>query len=471
MFHALHDWTAEAVPVARLGGARAQPGEPFSLVVDLGADLLSPRWWRGAATLALLCASAAMLAPGIEPLPAGARTAPTRAEQTQAEALAIAPLSSGAHTGLQMAPSELVEPLTHAPERARIELFLTADSSGSLTRLLQRAGASGGDSVVAAALVASAVRVQPGTTVAILLGERTGGGARRIERVTLRGGLGETLVVERGGAGLELIRRQAPVDTRPLRIRGQVGDGFYWSLRSAGVSPEAAADYLRAIGSRIDVGGEVMPTDRFELVIANRRAATGEAQAGPLLYAGLDRAGSGDLQLLRWTVDGRTGWFDANGSEEAEESAMARPVSGPVTSGFGYRVHPILRFKRLHRGVDFGAAWGSPIVAAADGRVMSAGWAGGYGRQVRIAHGDGIASSYSHMSRIAVDDGTLVRRGQLIGFVGSSGLSTGPHLHYEVYRNGQAVNPLSVRLAGGPLLSDAQRDAIRARVKALLGAR
>ena len=113
------------------------------------------------------------------------------------------------------------------------------------------------------------------------------------------------------------------------------------------------------------------------------------------------------------------------------------------------RVHPILRFARMHKGIDFGAALGharsSPPPTA---RSARAGWAGGYGRQVRIAHGGGMATSYSHMSRMVVEPGSIVRQGQVIGYVGSSGLSTGPHLHYEVYRGGVAVNPLSVRFAG-----------------------
>ena len=147
---------------------------------------------------------------------------------------------------------------------------------------------------------------------------------------------------------------------------------------------------------------------------------------------------------------------------------MLWPVAGRITSGFGYRRHPILQFARMHRGVDFGAGWGSPIVAAADGQIAAAGWAGGYGRQVRIAHAGGIATSYSHMSSIVAEPGSHVRRGQLIGYVGSSGLSTGPHLHYEVHRGGQAVNPLSVRFTSGPAVDHAEVAALKARLKALL---
>ena len=147
---------------------------------------------------------------------------------------------------------------------------------------------------------------------------------------------------------------------------------------------------------------------------------------------------------------------------------MAWPVSGRITSYFGYRQHPILRFTRLHAGLDFGASWGTPIVAAADGQVVRAGWAGGYGRQVRIAHGEGLLTSYSHMSQIVAEEGAPVRAGQLIGYVGSSGLSTGPHLHYEVRRNGAPVNPLSVRFASVQAVDSGLANAVKARLKALL---
>jgi murein DD-endopeptidase MepM/ murein hydrolase activator NlpD len=188
-----------------------------------------------------------------------------------------------------------------------------------------------------------------------------------------------------------------------------------------------------------------------------------------LLYAAIDRASASDLQLVRWTAGGKPVWINAAtiGDKREEDDAMAWPVNAPITSRFGLRVHPILRFARMHRGMDFGARWGTPIHAAADGQVTRAGWAGGYGRQVRLAHGDGMATSYSHMSSMAVEPGAYVRRGQLIGYVGSSGLSTGPHLHYEVYRGGVAVDPLSVRFVTSRPIDPATVAAIKARVKQL----
>jgi murein DD-endopeptidase MepM/ murein hydrolase activator NlpD len=272
---------------------------------------------------------------------------------------------------------------------------------------------------------------------------------------------------------LALFRSAIPLDTRPLRLRGRVGSGLYWSLRAAGATPASAAAYLQALATRIEVGSEIGPDDRFDLVLANRRAATGESVTGPLLYAGLDRAAAPDLQLLSWPVGGRSQWVDAADADalaRPSSSAMRWPVQAPITSGFGWRVHPILRFGRMHKGIDFGARWGTPIVAAGDGQVVRAGWSGGYGQQVRIAHGDGLTTSYSHMSRIVLPAGTPVRQGQLIGYVGSTGLSTGPHLHFETWRHGVAVNPTGVRFTGAAPVDPRQTQAIRARLRQLLGA-
>jgi murein DD-endopeptidase MepM/ murein hydrolase activator NlpD len=252
----------------------------------------------------------------------------------------------------------------------------------------------------------------------------------------------------------------APVITAPLRIRGRVGDGLYWSLRAAGASPQVAAQYLSALSTEIDVG-EVGPSDGFDMVLGPNR---------DVLYAGLSRVGQNALQLVRWNANGRSEWIDAaNAAAPAPvESGIALPANGPITSYFGYRYHPILHFTRFHAGLDIGASWGSPIVAAADGQVSAAGWAGGYGREVQIAHGGGFTSLYGHMSEIVAQPGSFVRRGQLIGYVGSSGLSTGPHVHFEVRQGGQPVNPLAVRFTRAPVVDAHLADAVKARLKALL---
>ena len=415
--------------------------------------------WKSACLLAALCSGVAMAA-----IP---MTEPGGSEDHQWNALGIGPLSRGSSTGLRMDATVAVEPIDVAPERSRIEVTATLGVNDSFRALLMRAGASLGEAARAGDVLPLA---GSGTRVALVLGARSSGG-RVIEQVEYRRGLGEHIVLSRSASGeLVLARTQAAVDRTPLRIRGRVGDGLYWSLRSSGASPQAAAQYLSALATEIDVGGDVGPNDSFDLILASRRSADGDAQEGALLYAGLDRVASADLQLVNWSAGGRSQWIDAAHIDQPRpiSSGMAWPVSGRITSYFGYRQHPILRFTRLHAGLDFGASWGTPIVAAADGQVVRAGWAGGYGRQVRIAHGEGLLTSYSHMSQIVAEEGAPVRAGQLIGYVGSSGLSTGPHLHYEVRRNGAPVNPLSVRFASVQAVDSGLANAVKARLKALL---
>jgi murein DD-endopeptidase MepM/ murein hydrolase activator NlpD len=245
----------------------------------------------------------------------------------------------------------------------------------------------------------------------------------------------------------------------PVRLTGLAGTNLNLAMAQDGVPGAAAQDYLRALAGRIRLADGISVADRFDLIIAE----------GQLLYAGLDRVGASDVQLMRWAVDGRTGWVDATGADVAE--AMKMPVNGRISSGFGTRYHPVLHAMRMHKGVDMAAAAGTPIRASADGRITFAGWAGGYGRQVRIGHGEGLATSYSHMSRIAAAPGQAVHRGEVIGFVGSSGLSTGPHLHYEVFKNGRPVNPMTVRTVGGATLDKQERRDFNDRLRSLLTGR
>lgn len=271
----------------------------------------------------------------------------------------------------------------------------------------------------------------------------------------------------------QAVASPAPAVAGPLRIRGRAGDGLYWSLRAAGASPQVAAQYLAALASEIDVGSDLTSDDTFQLTLS---------PSGTLIDASINRVIGGSLDLLRggklthaaaaapsnWDGDDA---FPAPVGPVTPAAGFMWPVNGRITSGFGWRYHPILHYARMHKGIDFGASWGSPIVAAADGQVAAAGWAGGYGRQVRIAHAGGMMTTYSHMSQIVAPAGSFVHQGQLIGYVGSSGLSTGPHLHYEVLRQGVPVNPLSVRFANTQVADTGVIGTMKARLKAMLGAR
>ena len=446
------------------------PADRFSLVVDLAEDLFSKDWWRGLGTLALIGTAAALTAPDFGPLVAANPAKLGGAARDQWAAVGVDSIARGSGSGMRMAASERVVPIDSAPERPAIDLFVTIGRDG-IARALARAGASSADALRTAALVgAAAPRIAPGTSIALTLGRRDAAGRRPVERVTLRATMELKLLVRRDAQGLAMTRIAVPVVTTPIRIRGRAGDGLYWALRTAGASTAAATSYLKALAGEIDVG-EIGPDGSFDLVVARRRSADGQVAEGDLLYAGLDRMIDRDLKLVRWTAGGKPVWVDAITIGQAPRAAegLAWPVAARITSGFGLRIHPILRFARMHRGIDFGARWGTPIHAAADGQVTRAGWAGGYGRQVRIGHAGGLSSSYSHMSSYAVAPGTFVRQGQLIGYVGSSGLSTGPHLHYEVYRGGVAVNPMGVKFTPAQRAADpAAVAAIRARLRTLL---
>lgn len=453
----------------------------IDLAPDLAEEIGSRRWMRGLGTMVGLGAVALALWPDMTPLEA--RPAMPQGDDVQSELRSqmILPLALGADSGRRMGPTLAVIPLKSAPERPQIQMVVTLAPGDSFASMLRRAGVAGEDIDRAATLVGQAVAVgdiASGTQMDLILGRRPAPGAPRpLDSLAFRARFDLALELARPGVGdimddgtpvipsgpLALNRNIIRVDETPLRVRGMVGSSLYRSMRAAGVPAGAVQDYLKTLDAQIDMEREVRPTDEFDVIISYRRAATGERQAGQLLYAGVDRAGSSRTQLMRWGSGGR--FFEASGVGEQRRGLLA-PVPGALTSGYGMRRHPILGYMRMHAGIDFKAQYGTPIVAVSDAKVSSAGRAGGCGIAVRLEHGGGLSTRYCHMSRMAVAPGMTVRRGQVIGYVGSTGLSTGPHLHYEMYRGGAMVNPASVQFVtrselSGTELIDFRRQLIK----------
>lgn len=365
-----------------------------------------------------------------------------------------------------MAATDAVQPLGDTPERPQIDLTATVGQGDGIAHALERAGVAAGEASRVTALLADVVdpaNIAPGTALSITLGRR----ARRtdprpLQALALRARFDMKVNFTRVGDALTMQRLPIAVDRVPLRIEGRVGDSLYASARAAGAPGEAVQTYIRAVAPKVGMG-EIGADDRFSMTVEQARAATGEVEFGKLLYAGLVR-GDRTLQMIQWTVDGHEDWFDAAGVGQAR-GGFVMPVAGAhKTSGFGMRMHPLLGYSRMHQGTDYGAAYGTPIRAVTSGVVSFAGWHGGHGNMVKLNHAGGLGTGYGHMSRIAVASGTRVAQGQIIGFVGSTGLSTGPHLHFEVYRAGVPVNPGSVSFAQTPLLSGAELAAFRAKL-------
>lgn len=455
---------------AKIREFRVEPD--IDLVPDLGVRIGSAEWFRGLATCTALCIAAWSLAPGLDPV-VGATPAPlSDAQLDEARAFSFAPLAYGADTGRRMAPTDAVQPLTDTPERPRIDINATIGRGDSFARVLRRAGVAEAEAETIADMVGDAVKmdeVKAGTPLQVTLGRRpTRNVPRPLEALAFRARFDLKVEVNRVDGRLVLNKIPIAVDDTPLRIQGAVGSSLYRAARAAGAPAKAVEAFLRAIATQMSVG-HIGADDKFDFIIEHRRAETGETETGTLLYAGLERSGGKKIQLMQWEQGGRAQWFEASGVGKSS-GMLQRPVPGRVTSNFGKRRHPILGYTRMHKGLDFRAGHGTPILAATDGRVTRAGWAGGYGRQVRLSHSGGLSTSYSHMSRITVKPGTRVRQGQVIGYVGSTGLSTGPHLHYELYRNGAAINPQSVKFTTRAQLSGSELASFRAKLRRLLNA-
>ena len=448
---------------------QAQRIERADLAPDLAQNIGSLRWFRGAATFLSLSAVALAFWPDFAPLEAAPAVRLDEQARDEFRSQTIQPLALGGDTGTRMAATALVRPLADAPERPQLEATATFGRGDDLARMLARQGVGKADAARAAELVAQAIaldEIEPGTQIDVTLGRRAAPKAPRpLDEVRFRARFDLALAVARGDDGnLSLIREPIEVDETPLRVRGTVGGSLYRSARAVGAPASAIQSYLKALGDYEDLDQALQPGDTFDMIVSYRRAATGERQAGRLLYAGVERDGKDKIQLMRWGKDDQ--FFEASGVGE-QRSGLLAPVPGPIGSRYGMRRHPILRYKRMHAGVDYRARYGTPIVAPTDGRVTSAGRMGGCGNAVKLSHEGGLGTKFCHMSRIAVSRGQYVKRGQIIGYVGSTGLSTGPHLHYEMYRGGRHIDPLSVRYVTRAQLSGAELQRFRSTLEVL----
>ncbi len=243
----------------------------------------------------------------------------------------------------------------------------------------------------------------------------------------------------------------------PVVVRGNlpnVYDGIYRAAYSYGMSKKLTQQLVKLLASGVDFQSRLNPSDRIDVLFSQPDGDDQASDESELLYVSSTFGGQ-TRNFYRFQMqDGSTDYFDQDGSS-ADQFLLRNPLpAGKFRSGFGARRHPILGYVRMHTGVDWSAPIGTPIIAAGNGTVEKAGWAGGYGKQIIIRHANGYETSYNHQSAFAkgIEPGVHVRQGQTIGFLGQTGLATGPHLHYELIVNGTKVDPMRVRLPVGKVL-------------------
>ncbi|WP_428670610.1 M23 family metallopeptidase, partial [Roseibium sp.] len=247
-------------------------------------------------------------------------------------------------------------------------------------------------------------------------------------------------------------------------------DSIYQTALEQDMPEEIIDDLVRMFSFDVDFNARVQPGDAIELFFTE-----GDENNGPkILYAALNTGNTKrEFYRFRTPDDGVTDFYDASG-QSAKKFLIRKPLNGGVfRSGFGMRRHPIHGYTKMHRGVDWAASRGTPIMAAGNGTVIKAGWSSGYGRRIELRHTNGYTTTYNHMSGFGngIQEGVRVTQGQIIGYVGSTGLSTGPHLHYEVLVNSRYVDPMRIKLPKGRTLDGEMRTAFeeeRYRVDTLL---
>ena len=234
---------------------------------------------------------------------------------------------------------------------------------------------------------------------------------------------------------------------------------LYSSAVNANINPETIIEFARIFGFEIDFQRDIRKNDYFKIMYENYYDEYGEfVKSGSILFAHMS-VNNREITLYKFGDDKNYGYFDING-KSVEKALMKTPINGArLSSSFGMRKHPILGFTKMHQGTDFAAPEGTPIMASGTGTVVLAKWCGGGGNCVKIKHNSTYETIYAHMKSFArgIKAGKKVKQGEIIGYVGSTGMSTGPHLHYEVVVNGKKVNSQKLKLPSGKILKDAER--------------
>ncbi|MBB2972671.1 M23 family metallopeptidase [Mesorhizobium sp. RMAD-H1] len=357
------------------------------------------------------------------------------------------------------------------------EEVLPFRSDEAIVDALAKAGYDGGNTAEMAEALAKLMnspRLKAGSVLRV--GVESHDDVDRIVRASIYNGTTHLLTVALDDRGqyvpsdepeMTPLLRTAFDGSAPLpRIRGDlptVYDGICRAALAYGMTETMTTQLVKMLASDVDLQATISPTDQIEAFFSLPENSDRAGEESEILYVAAT-FGSTTRRFYRYQApDGTTDYYDEKG-KSAKQFLLRNPVpNGIFRSPFGMRRHPILGFLRMHTGVDWAAPRGTPIIAAGNGVVERAGWTNGYGNQTILRHANGYQTSYSHQNAIAsgVTPGARVRQGQVIGYVGSTGLSTGPHLHYEVIVNGTKVDPMRIRLPDNKTLKGKELEAFQ----------
>ena len=282
---------------------------------------------------------------------------------------------------------------------------------------------------------------------------------KNMEVVKIKYPLSKTtfVVIDKTKDKLEITKNITELFLRNVVVEGIISNNLYSSAVKAGIEPNVIVEFARIYGFEVDFQRDIRKGDVFEVMYEryfddrNKKVKTGK-----ILYAYLN-VNKQKIKLYRFGKKNSYDYYDEKG-RSIVKALMKTPINGArLSSGFGNRKHPILGFTKHHNGTDFAAPTGTPIMASGNGTVIKAGWCGNGGNCVRIRHNSSYTTGYGHMSKIATRTGRRVKQGQIIGYVGNTGMSTGPHLHYTVSYNGKFINSQKLKLPSGKILKGEER--------------
>ncbi len=263
--------------------------------------------------------------------------------------------------------------------------------------------------------------------------------------------------IDKGSSGLEITKNVTQLFKKKIVVDGKISNNLYSSAIKAKMEPNIIIEFARIFGFEVDFQRDIRKGDEFEVMYEKYVDDTNKfIQTGKILYAYLN-VNNQKIKLYRFESKKDFDFYDEKG-KSISKALMKTPINGArLSSPFGLRKHPILGFTKHHNGTDFAAPTGTPIMASGNGTVIKAGWCGNGGNCVRIRHNSSYTTGYGHLSKFATKTGRRVRQGQVIGYVGNTGMSTGPHLHYTVKYNGKFINSQKLKLPSGKILKGEER--------------